>query len=329
GDSLDRRGRGSRLGVSRIGFGSRLGRLDGDLGAVGEAIGALGDDALAGLEAAQDLHAAVGADAGGDVGFVGLVVGADDHDRSAAAGIGEQRGERHRKRVGDGALEDGDRGGGRGTIKQNEVGGLDPDFEGGAARIGGGADDADGGGGGPILAGGGDGRLIADFEAGHLLGAELGAGDHMGKIHDRHQRRGGRGELAGIGGTVGDHSSDGALDFGVAELGGGGGGVGLGGGQIGGRGFERLRVAAGLERLQTLLGEGEGVVGVGGIHVGLIEVVLGDGALSVELLAVLVDGVGVGGGLLGGGEVELGLLQVGGNGAGGGLGVRRLRRLQL
>ena len=56
-----------------------------------------GDDRLAGLEARQDLHAAVGADARDDFAALGLTVDDDEHERGLE--VRDQRFGRHEQRV--------------------------------------------------------------------------------------------------------------------------------------------------------------------------------------------------------------------------------------
>ena len=146
------------FGVVAVGSGD-----DFNVGAIVERGSAGGDDLLASGDAGQDLGEARVGDAGIHGGLVSDAVGADDHD-GGFAGAGDHDGFRgDDEGFGRGAASDGDVDGGAGAESAFGIFEADPDFDGGAAGIEGGADEGDFAGDGIGQAGNGDGGGIALF----------------------------------------------------------------------------------------------------------------------------------------------------------------------
>jgi len=261
------------------------GRDDLDMGAVVEGGGSGGDDLLACGEAGEDLDLACVDDASVDGGLVGDSVGADDHDGGFAGGGDDDGFRGNDDSFGSGAACDGDVDGGAGAETALGIFETDPDFDGGAARIEGGADEGDFAGDRIGEPRDGDRGGIAGLQQLCLWLWQMDFRQQGGSIHDGDKGRAGGYGFSGVEGAVSDDAGDGAANFGVAEGGFGSLVFAAGRFELAFRSFDGGFAADLLHGVEMLLGGFEGGLSLDEGGLGGIEVAARDGSLGEELFA--------------------------------------------
>ena len=158
-----------------------------------------------------------------------------------------------------------------------------------------------------------DVRLVANLQLPCFRRRDVHARDQLRQIHHRDDRATALRRLAGIERAVGDDAVDGADDPRVTQL---------RNGRIAPRlrlialrrgVFERLLVSKAAEIVQALLCHFVLVLRLGEVHLRVVHVFLGDGALTKQPLTALVDRLGGIHRGFGGLHIELGLLGILGN----------------